>query len=236
MNSYYKFQTQARGLNSPQDVVGLRDSMSRVWLRLLRQWLPEDKNAAIYEAGCGPGAFLLFLKQLGYTNVSGSDLSENQVKLARANGLNVKLADSAADLESCGNESFHCVVAIDFIEHLEKEKALNFLQQANRVLKPSGRLILRMPNGDSPFVGRNFFNDITHQWAYTTVSIKALLTISGFSKVSFSDESFASVEHLRWIKLPIMTVTQSLIKLIIRAGTREQIEYLSPSIYVFAEK
>jgi len=236
MKLYYDFQDLGRGVVSPDDVIRLSGSMGRVWRRVLAKWLPEDKNATIYEAGCGPGAFLIFLKSLGYKNICGSDFSENQVKLAIANGLNVKQSDSIQDLESYPDRSFQCIVAIDFIEHLSKESAMRFLQQSFRVLKQNGRLIIRMPNGDSPFVGRNLFNDITHQWAYTTVAIGALLRVSGFSKVNFRDDSSASIECCRFIKLPAMYLAQTLLRWLIRSSTREQIKYLSPSIYVFADK
>ena len=236
MNPYYNYQTQARGLISPEDVVKLCDSMSPVWMRLMTGWLPENKNSAIYEVGCGPGAFLLFLKRLGYTNVCGSDLSQNQINLAVANGLNAKLADSISELESFAPETFDCLIGIDFIEHISKDVAIKFLQQASRVLKNNGILILRMPNGDSPFVGRNLFNDITHQWAYTTVAIQSLLFVSGFSKASFADEAEASVSCCRCVKIPLMKIAQCVFKFLTRAATREQIQYLSPSIFVFARK
>ncbi len=236
MDCYSNYQTQVRGLLCAADMIKLCDQMSPVWSRLLIEALPEDKNSAIYEVGCGPGAFLLFLKRLGYTNISGSDLSENQVQLALANGLNVKLADSIVELESFSPDTFYCIVAIDFIEHLSKNDVIRFLNHACRTLKNNGKLILRMPNGDSPFVGRNLFNDITHQWAYTTVSIAALLNIAGFRNVNFRDEAIASVQCCRWIKLPLISLSQALIKCVIRAVTREQIQYLSPSIFVFAEK
>jgi hypothetical protein len=93
-----------------------------------------------------------------------------------------------------------------------------------------------MPNGDSPFVGRNLFNDITHQWAYTTVAIQALLIVSGFNKVSFADEAQASVNCCRYVKIPLMKIAQCVFIFLTRMATREQIQYLSPSIFVFAQK
>ncbi|HON08953.1 MAG TPA: class I SAM-dependent methyltransferase, partial [Verrucomicrobiota bacterium] len=147
-----------------------------------------------------------------------------------------KVADSILELESFAPETFDCLVGIDFIEHISKDVAMKFLQQASRVLKNNGILILRMPNGDSPFVGRNLFNDITHQWAYTTVAIQSLLFVSGFSKASFADEAEASVSCCRCVKIPLMKIAQCVFKFLTRAATREQIQYLSPSIFVFARK
>lgn len=233
---YYAHQDKARRVMKPEDAERLCNEMRGFWLNILQGILPRDKSAKVYEAGCGPGAFLLFLKNLGYTNIEGSDFSEKQVEIARANGLNVKLADSVSDIESRGAGTIDCIFAIDFIEHLEREKAMQFLSACANALKNDGLLVLRMPNGDSPFVGRNLFNDITHQWAYTTVSMRALLEIAGFSKVEFRDETEAAVKCLRIIKIPLIRLTQWIVKVMIRMATREQIQYLSPSIFVFAKK
>lgn len=44
------------------------------------------------------------------------------------------------------DNQFDCVVSIDVLEHLEEDQ--NFLQQVHRVLRPSGRAIVTVPNGD----------------------------------------------------------------------------------------
>ena len=97
-------------------------------------------------------------------------------------------------------------------------------------------MILRAPNGDSPFAGRNLFNDITHVWAYTSIATRALLQMAGFGRVEFADESSAMIERHRWLKVPLMKCSQALLRFLIRAATRENIKYLSPSIYVAAWK
>lgn len=42
--------------------------------------------------------------------------------------------------------SFDCVVAIDVLEHLPDDRA--FLQELRRVLRPDGRVVVTVPNGD----------------------------------------------------------------------------------------
>jgi hypothetical protein len=115
---------------------------------------------------------------------------------------------------------------------LPKEALLEFLALAARKLKPGGCLILRGPNGDSPLVGRNLYNDITHVWAYTTIALRALLQMSGFERVAFADECEASVQRQRWLKVPLMRLTRALVRGLIRAAVREHVQWLSPSIYV----
>lgn len=44
------------------------------------------------------------------------------------------------------NDEFDCVVSIDVLEHLDAEQP--FLAELRRVLRPDGRLIVTVPNGD----------------------------------------------------------------------------------------
>src|SRR5205814_282346 len=121
--------------------------------------------------------------------------------------------------------SLDCIIAIDFIEHLARDEVIEFLAQSNRALNAGGSLILRMPNGDSPLVGRNLYNDITHVWAYTCVAMDALLRMARYETVEFRDESVASIEGARWVKIPLMLVARSIVRLGIRAATAQDIRH-----------
>lgn len=233
---YYSRQADARGLTNSADVEKLADDMMLCYKRLLSPWLPQERNASIYEAACGPGVMLRCLKRFGYTNASGSDMSTCQIQLAKADGLQVVEGDSIEELRKCPDNHWDCIIAIDFIEHLERGSMVDFLNECHRTLKLGGVLIMRGPNADSPFVGRNLYNDITHVWAYTSVALRALLGLSGFSVVEFADESLASLKKHRWIKAPLMQVSQTVIRFVIRSATREDIKYLNPSIFVRAIK
>src|SRR5207249_4808144 len=111
--------------------------------------------------------------------------SAPQIELARAACVTVVEADSLTELEQQSDSELDCLIGIDFIEHLPKDTLVHFFSLAFRKLKRDGCLILRAPNGDSPFVGRNLFNDITHVWAYTTVATRALLEMAGFKRMEF---------------------------------------------------
>lgn len=50
--------------------------------RLVAKHFPTNTDAAIVDFGCGYGAHLFVLKQLGYTNLSGIDVSPEMVELA----------------------------------------------------------------------------------------------------------------------------------------------------------
>jgi 2-polyprenyl-3-methyl-5-hydroxy-6-metoxy-1,4-benzoquinol methylase len=204
--------------------------------RLLSGWLPAARDAVIYEVACGPGIMLRFLREAGYTRIGGSDTSEEQITLARAANLRVSLSDSVEEVRRKAPRSLDCLIAIDFIEHLPKDALIDFFGEVHRVLNSGGCCILRAPNGDSPLVGRNLFNDITHYWCYTSIALQALLRMAGFERVEFADESTAMLQRHRWLKVPVMKTCQALLRLIIRLATRENIRFLNPSLYVCAWK
>jgi SAM-dependent methyltransferase len=45
-----------------------------------------------------------------------------------------------------GNDGFDCVVSIDVLEHLGEDQP--FLRELRRVLRPGGRIVVTVPNGD----------------------------------------------------------------------------------------
>lgn len=87
--------------------------------RLLKGWLPQRKDAAILEVGCGWGRLLYFFKTRGYTNLQGVDISPEQVKIARQVIDNVTERDAIEYLDS-HSHSFDLIVGLDIIEHFRK--------------------------------------------------------------------------------------------------------------------
>ena len=51
------------------------------------------------------------------------------------------------------------------------------------MLKPGGRWVIHVPNGESPFGNRVRFGDYTHEQAFTRTSLGQLLVASGFASV-----------------------------------------------------
>jgi 2-polyprenyl-3-methyl-5-hydroxy-6-metoxy-1,4-benzoquinol methylase len=236
ISAFYSYQAKARGLNSLYDVMNVVTENTLLYDKILLPWLPQSRNADIHEIACGPGIFLHWLNSHGYKNTSGSDSSDVQILLATAGGLTVKLIDALEDLRSYPANSFDCLVGLDFYEHLPKEIFLDFLHESNRVLRPCGRLILRGPNGDSPVLGRALFNDITHYWALTTTAFNAVLMMSGFLRVEFKDDTLASIQKQRWLRVPMAWVGQQIYRSLIRVATRENITCLSSSMFICAWK
>lgn len=99
-------------------------------------------TAAILEIGCSGGPLMQRLRQAGYADVTGIDVSAPAIELAHARGVpNASLMDGAA-LEFA-DARFDLVIASDVLEHIEDEgKAL---REWTRVLKPGGQVLIFVP-------------------------------------------------------------------------------------------
>lgn len=111
------------------------------------------------EVGFGNGGFLSFCRQRGI-KIQGTEANLALVQVAQQQGFDVGVAN---DLDRYPPESIDSIVSLDVIEHIDPSETINFLKSCLRVLKPGGSLLLRFPNGDSPFSVSNFNADVTHK-------------------------------------------------------------------------
>ena len=235
-NSYYEHQAKARRIKSITDVEREAAFESHVFDRLILPALLAAGSGDIYEAACGPGILQRWLLSHGFEDVQGSDFSENEALLAAETNPRIHHGDSLSHLKTFGPARFNAIIALDFYEHLSREDFRRFLDIAADALKPGGVLIMRGPNGDSPFVGLNLYNDITHVWTYTTVALQALLDLAGFTRITFDDDTDKALHHGRWWKRPMMRISRSILTALALAATRQKIRHWGMSLYVYATK
>lgn len=171
--------------------------------RLVAAHFPADRHAAVLDVGCGHGALLHFAREAGYTNLRGVDGSPEQVVAARRLGIEgVEEGDLRETLAAQADASLDIVVAFDVIEHFTRDELLPFVDQVRRALKPGGRWIIHVPNGESPFFGAVRYGDLTHELAFTRTSLNQLLLSSGFGEVRcFEDAPVVrgAKSALRWL-------------------------------------
>lgn len=152
----------------------------------IKDWLPDNKKANILDIGCGFGNLLKAFQETGYTNLTGIDISEEQI--VKAKELNSQINFSCIDLISflkTSNEKFDLITAFDVIEHLEKEEAITTLNLIFSALNENGKIIIQTPNAESPWFGAVAYGDFTHEWFYTASSLEDVLIKSGFKNIQF---------------------------------------------------
>lgn len=173
--------------------------------RLIRRTIPSDRSIKLLDLGCGYGRLLFGLKSMGYVNCTGVDGSESQLAVARQLGLeSLILSDIETFLRATPNQSFDIVTAIDLLEHLDKSELIAILDQIWRILRPSGRLVIHVPNAEGVFGNRIRYDDLTHELAFTKVSLRQVLCACGYSEFRcFEDEPIAhgltsGVRYILW--------------------------------------
>ena len=230
-DDYYHFQATARGVHSLDDVRRIAESKAHIYDRIVAPWLPAERTAPIAELACGHGSFLWWLKERGFTQGTGIDASPEQIALARQTGAQTHEQDVLAWLRAQPAASWRALVGIDLVEHLPKDAFLVLLAEAKRVLAPGGALILRLPNGDSPLVGMNLFNDVTHVWTYTSNCLETLAAMHGFAAASFVDEAESAIRDRRWFKLPLHRACKTVLNFLFRAASYERVRGWSPHLW-----
>ncbi len=177
---------------APMTLAGLKPREAYL-NRLIDDHFPADRQSAILELGCGHGALVHFAQQKGYTRMEGVDGSAQQVDAALRLGIRqVRCADVMDTLRATPDASRDAIVAFDLIEHFTRDELIALVDEARRVLRPGGRWIIHVPNGESPFGSRILYGDLTHELAFTRTSISQLLLSSGFSRIDcFEDQPIA---------------------------------------------
>jgi cyclopropane fatty-acyl-phospholipid synthase-like methyltransferase len=161
---------------------------------VIKKFIPADRTIRILDAGCGGGELISLLKSVGYEDTLGIDISGEQIERATAIGLgpHVQHGDIFEFLKATASSSFDVIVAFDLIEHFNKQNAVAFFTHVLRVLKDNGRLIVHVPNGESPFFGAVRYGDFTHELGFTRKSIRQVALTVGFSSCqSYEDAPVA---------------------------------------------
>lgn len=171
----------------------------------LRSWLPGDKNAAVLDVACGAGKLLHFFKRRGYTNLTGVDISPEQVSRARQVIPGIVQGDVLEYLNAHPNH-FDMIVGLDIIEHLEKTTVVHFFEACFQALRPNGRLILETVNADTPLGMPILYGDFTHESCFTPQVLVSLMRMTGFSAIEVRETGpiprgyslSSSLRYLAW--------------------------------------
>jgi 2-polyprenyl-3-methyl-5-hydroxy-6-metoxy-1,4-benzoquinol methylase len=233
-NSYEN--THAVFANAGADEGGSRAATFEV---LLSKGLLLDKQAPVLDFGCGDGMVLSVAEKLGYSDLTGVDLSaaliDRAAQKCSAKFLNI---DGLEFLKATPDQSFGTIIAFDVFEHLTRPQLLVTCREIVRTLRPGGRLLLQVPNGNSPIVGSIFYGDLTHEQPYTQSSLNQLLVPFGFSDI----QAMEVAPVPRGLKSTIRSILWQVVRAAlmfrhaIEAGTFLDNSIFTRNIFVIAQK
>ncbi|HUG90000.1 MAG TPA: class I SAM-dependent methyltransferase [Planctomycetaceae bacterium] len=133
------------------------------------------KDLRVLEIGCGEGWFVKVLLENGIRDVTGIDLSPEDVAAGRDHfGLaNLEVAD-ALDYLCEHPASFDVIFAKDVLEHVERDSLCPLLTAVTEALRPGGTAVFQVPNMDWVMSPHERYMDLTHEVGFTRESLAEL--------------------------------------------------------------
>jgi SAM-dependent methyltransferase len=134
------------------------EKMARVekelwWYRVLhelthsaiRKQFGSDTSISILDLGCGTGGLMMYLRELGYNNIQGFDLSDDAVRICKDRGLNVTKGNMLDVNTLVETLSIDVIVSNDTLCYLMLNDVPLQLSSLQKVLKPNGLLVFNLP-------------------------------------------------------------------------------------------
>jgi cyclopropane fatty-acyl-phospholipid synthase-like methyltransferase len=160
---------------NPADFGRFSDFDDRYFQWHLHRAMPNANSPMkVLELGFGNGRFMGWLKQRGH-QVTGIETNARLVEVATQAGfaatLDLAKLDAAAE--------FDLVAAFDVMEHVPTAELQTVVAALAARLLPQGRLLLRFPNGESPFGLWMQHGDLTHVQALGLSKLHQLCAACG---------------------------------------------------------
>ncbi len=146
----------------------------------LLQNLNISKNSEILEIGCSGGVLLEFLRQNGFQNLSGLDISKKAIDLCKRRNLKNTFVMDA--LKPNLNKTYDVIIASDVLEHLEDDSQA--LSEWNKLLKVNGKLLVFVPAFNFLWSSHDVVNK--HYRRYSKKQLTTLLSESNFKIIRAS--------------------------------------------------
>lgn len=135
----------------------------------------------VLEIGFGNGSFAGWIRKSTGHYVG---MESNRALVARANAVGIVAHLSTVSDAITSGQKFDLVVAFDVVEHMVLEDVATALRAWRESLSHDGRIIIRIPSGDSPFSGRVMYGDITHKTLLGTSALQQLAALAELDLVA----------------------------------------------------
>jgi SAM-dependent methyltransferase len=145
--------------------------------------LSVDPTTTVLDFGCGFGFALRALRKLGFVNIKGMETSAQQAKVAENAGFSVSVVDDSIGYLKGLKSSFGVILLLDVLEHIPGPLQIELIRCVREALTPNGKVILTVPNANSPLAARWRYIDYTHYCSFTEHSLNFVLASAGFSEI-----------------------------------------------------
>lgn len=146
---YYQSQDYISHSETRKGLINrLYHSVRKITMRSKQNWVKAAtglKQGTLLDIGCGTGAFLHYMKQLGWqvTGLEPDDIARKNAKTL----YNIEPLPST-ELFSLPPQQFDAITMWHVLEHVHSLH--DYLEQIRTLLKPEGSLLIAVPNYTSP--------------------------------------------------------------------------------------
>lgn len=217
---YFEFENRFRG--QKEDIKQRMDYYINKYIKHAQE--PECKAI---DLGCGRGEWLQLVTTKGYKAV-GVDINAKMVDECIESGLAAICDDAVEYLSNVESNSISVISAFQVIEHISKVKVKKLLEEAYRVLKDGGLLLIETPNICNIEVGASgFYLDPTHINPMHSKLLLFMAETIGFSKSEIVYWNQEKVEQ--WIG---QLIAQDETNVVDSALVRTILETMKNNIYI----
>lgn len=175
-NFYRAFEDKYRGSRE------LIKSRLEVYLPFVKKIKEIEQEPKAIDLGCGRGEWLELTREFGFQS-HGIDMDAGMLENVKSLGLSAELGDAVEYLKTLPDESVSIVSGFHIVEHLPFDVLQSLIQEALRVLKPGGLIILETPNPENIEVATaNFYLDPTHVRPIPSQLLSFLTEYYGFER------------------------------------------------------
>ena len=118
-------------------------------IKIIEALIPDGHEKHAIDIGCGPGYFSKVLSNKGW-KTTAIDTSSVNIESAKTYADETHAGDAISVLSEIPNSCYDLAILLEVIEHMPKIHGQTLIEQASRVLKPGGKLIISTPNKLSP--------------------------------------------------------------------------------------
>jgi 2-polyprenyl-3-methyl-5-hydroxy-6-metoxy-1,4-benzoquinol methylase len=149
--------------------------------RKLVEEVVNKKRGTIIDYGCGTGAFLHEMNSFGWSITGIEPDAGARAKAEKTTSSTIFLPDQLSDLESGVCDAVTMWHVLEHVHDLDWT-----IQQLKRVLKPSGKLFIAVPNNDAfdaNYYGKYWaaYDVPRHLYHFTPATMKVLMDKHGFN-------------------------------------------------------
>ncbi|MBT4121039.1 MAG: class I SAM-dependent methyltransferase [Candidatus Magasanikbacteria bacterium] len=191
-----------------------RKVMSNMYEHNYAKFLPRDKESSVLDFGCGAGQGLSWLKDRGYKNYLGVDISKEAVEFCKAKKLLVEKIDGPIVWLKKNKEKYNVIISNDVIEHIPKEDIIPTMSALYGALKKGGVMIVKTNNVSALTGARMRYWDHTHSTSFTEFSMMQVLKYAGVEEFNFYPFTFPLNKPTRIIRRLFQSILHAIWKFI----------------------